>query len=340
MKAAVWYGGKDFRIEEVPRPAVGSHEILIRVKAAGICGSELHAYEGLSRRRRPPLVMGHEFAGIVEEVGESSKGVKAGDRIVVNPAVSCGLCENCMRGKTIFCTARTHVGIDFPGAFAEYVKVPDRACYTIPDGLPFEMAALAEPLSMGTHAVSVVDVKEEDSVFIIGSGMIGLSCLLAARERSGKIFVTDLYDARLDFSRLLGADQVIHAAVVDPVREVQRLTSGKGASVVMEAVGIQKTMIQALSAAGEGGRVAILGLLDAPVPVSFLEIVLKHIQLNGIYGRTDHDFRRALTLLEKDLSKIRRLITGVLPLDRVSEAFETMSSQKQSTMKIILVPSP
>jgi len=338
MKAAVWYGGKDIRIEDVAIPTVGPEEVLIKVKAVGICGSELHAYEGLSKRRIPPLVMGHEFAGVIEKLGERSTGLGLGDRVVVDPAVPCGVCELCLSGQTNICRARRHVGIDFPGAFAQYVKVPNRACYKISDSMSFEEAALAEPLSVGTHAASLANVRDGDVVLILGSGVIGLSCLIAARERAGTILVSDLFDLRLSFAKLFGADAVIDASTVDPVSEVQRTTSGKGADTVIEAVGLEKTVGQAISSVKDGGRVMLVGMLDQTARVNILQITLKEIQVKGSYGRTSGDFRKGLTLLEKDPSAIRRLITQTFPLDSVSQAFETMSSKKQSTMKIVLVP--
>jgi threonine dehydrogenase-like Zn-dependent dehydrogenase len=338
MKAAVWYGGKDIRIEDVAIPTVDPEEVLIKVKAVGICGSELHAYEGLSKRRTPPLVMGHEFAGIIEQVGERSTGLGLRDRVVVDPAVPCGVCELCLSGQTNICRARRHVGIDFPGAFAQYVKVPSRACHKISDSISFEEAALAEPLSVGTHAASSTNVRDGDVVLILGSGVIGLSCLIAARERAGTILVSDLIDLRLNFAKLFGADVVIDASAVDPVSEVQRATSGKGADTVIEAVGLEKTVGQAISSVKDGGRVILVGMLDQTARVNILDITLKEIQIKGSYGRTSEDFRKGLTLLEKDPSTIRRLITHTFPLDSVSQAFETMSRKKESTMKIVLVP--
>ena len=338
MKAAVWYGGKDIRIEDVAMPTAGPQEILIKVKVVGICGSELHAYEGLSKRRNPPLVMGHEFAGIIEQVGERSNGLDVGERVVVDPAVPCGVCELCLSGQTNICRARRHVGIDFPGAFAQYVKVPSRACHKISDSISFEEAALAEPLSVGIHAASLTNVREGDVVLILGSGVIGLSCLIAARERAATVLVSDLFRLRLNFAKLFGADEVIDASIVDPVSEVQRTTSGKGADTVIEAVGLEKTVGQAISSVKDGGRVILVGMLDQTARVNILQITLREIQVKGSYGRTSEDFKKGLTLLGKDPSLIRRLITHTFPLHDVSQAFETMSSEKQSTMKIMLIP--
>jgi threonine dehydrogenase-like Zn-dependent dehydrogenase len=338
MKAAVWYGGKDIRIEDVAKPRAGPAEVLIRVKAVGICGSEIHAYEGLSKRRVPPLVMGHEFAGIVEEVSEGPTELALGDRVVVSPAVHCGACEECLSGRTNTCQARRHVGLDFPGAFAEYVRVPNCVCYRMPDSIGFEEAALAEPLSVGAHATSVANVRDGDIVLVLGSGIIGLSCLIGAREKAKLILVSDVFDSRLNFARLFGADATIDASTTDTVAEVQRITSGRGVDVAMEAVGVEQTVRQAVSSVKEAGRVTLVGLLEETARLSILQIGLKEIQVKGSYGRTDNDFRNALRLLEMRGPTIRRLITHTFPLDRISEAFETMSTQKRSTMKVLLLP--
>jgi threonine dehydrogenase-like Zn-dependent dehydrogenase len=162
--------------------------------------------------------------------------------------------------------------------------------------------------------------------------------VIAARERAATIIVSDLFDLRLNFAKLFGADEAIDASIVDPVSEVQRTTSGKGADTVIEAVGLEKTVGQAISSVKDGGRVILVGMLDQTARVNILQITLREIQVKGSYGRTSEDFRKGLTLLEKDPSVIRPLITHTFPLDGMSQAFETMSSKKQSTMKIMLVP--
>jgi threonine dehydrogenase-like Zn-dependent dehydrogenase len=338
MKAAVWYGGQDIRIENRPKPTIGPEDVLVKVKAVGICGSELHAYKGLSKRRVPPLIMGHEFAGLVEEVGDRSAGLGVGDRVTMNPAVPCGLCEQCVSGRMNLCRTRTHVGLDFPGAFADYVKAAGRAFHRIPDSVSFEEATLAEPLSVGIHTANVSNMGKGETVLILGSGVIGLSCLIAARERAGRILVSDIVRSRLDFARSFGADAVIDASKVDPVEEIRRLTGGRGVDIAMEAVGLEKTVGQAISSVKEGGVVATVGLLDETIRINVLQIVLKELQLRGSYGRTEDDFTQALTILERDTSRIRRLITQRFSLDDVLKAFETVSDAEQNAVKVVLIP--
>jgi len=338
MKAAVWHGGRDIRIEDLPRPRAGPDEVVISVRAVGICGSELHAYEGLSKRRTPPLVMGHEFAGIVVEAGDRSSGITVGDRVTVDPAVPCGICEQCLQGRTNVCRARRHVGLDFPGAFAEYVKMPGRACYKIPDSMPFDVATLAEPMSVGVHAVRVGSISEQDVVLVMGSGIIGLSCLISGREKAKRIIVSDLLDSRLALARSFGSDATIDASKVDAVQELRRLTEKRGADVVLEAVGVEKTVAQAISSVREAGRVVLVGLLDETARLNILDITLREIQVKGSYGRTNDDYRKSLDILQLNLSTIRPLITHTFPLDQINQAFETMSKERQTAVKVVIAP--
>jgi threonine dehydrogenase-like Zn-dependent dehydrogenase len=280
--------------------------------------------------------MGHEFAGVVEEIGERSNGMGIGDRVVAEPSVACGVCEQCSSGRTNVCRLRRHVGLDFPGAFADYVKMPSLSCHLIPESL--SPATLAEPLSVGTHSVRLASIGGRDVVLILGSGVIGLSCLVAAREKAKTVLVTDLFDSRLGFAKSLGADAVIDASRVDPVKEVQRLSSETGVNVAIEAVGLEKTVNQAISSVKEAGRLILVGLLDETARVGILQITVKEIQVSGSYGRTSKDFNDALTLLERNLSKISTLVTHTFSLTDVSQAFETASKEKQRAIKVLLVP--
>lgn len=207
-----------------------------------------------------------------------------------------------------------------------------------PDSIGFEEAALAEPLSVGTHATRVANVKNGDTLLVLGSGIIGLSCLIAARDKAKTILVSDALDSRLSFATRLEADATINASTADTVAEVQRITCGRGVDVAIEAVGLEQTVGQAIASAREAGRVILVGLLQETARLNILQITLKEIRVNGSYGRTDEDFRNALRLLEIRRPTIRQLITHTFPLDQVSEAFDAMSSQKQGAIKALLIP--
>jgi len=340
MNAAVWYGGKNIRVEKVPQPIPGPGEALVKVNAVGICGSDLHAYRGVSKRRTPPLIMGHEFAGVVEEIskGSTPTELSVGDRVTMIPAVPCGRCEQCRSGRMNLCRTRTHAGLDFPGAFAEYVKAPLESFYHIPDSISFEEAALVEPVSVGIHAVDLAGVKEMQDVLILGCGVIGLSCLICARKKARRIIVSDLIDFRLSCAKSYGADTAVNSSNQDIVEEVRKVTENRGVDAALEAVGLEKTIEEAILSVKEGGRVTVIGMLDETIRVNILKIVLKEIQLEGSYGRTDNEFRKAISTLEADANELRRLITHRFPLRDVSRAFETLCDANQNAIKVVLIP--
>ncbi len=224
MKAAIWYGGKDIRVEDVPKPEIRSDEVLVEVKAVGICGSELHAYEGVSKRRKSPLVMGHEFSGVIAEVGDKVEGFKKGDRVVVDPLSRCGVCEQCTVGRGNVCRNVKLLGLHVSGAFAEYALAPARNCYKLPDHVSFEEGSVVEPLSVGVHAVNRTPIKLGDTVLVVGAGVIGLMALQAAKAAgAGSIFVTDVVDYGLRFAERLGADVAIKRGGRTLLRESMNL---------------------------------------------------------------------------------------------------------------------
>jgi len=339
MKAAVWHGGKDIRIEDVPDPIVKADEVLVRVKSAGICGSDAHAFEGKSKRRVPPLVLGHEFSGVVADIGTGVLGFQNGDRVVVEPIMSCGTCEPCRNGRTNICMQIRFIGLHIPGAFAEYIAVPARNCYKLPDNVSFDDAALVEPLSVATHATNMTPTKVGDNLLIIGSGVIGLMILQVARQRvGGKVFVTDLIDYKLDLARKLGADATIHSGRDDLSNRVKELTRGKGADAVIEAVGIQETLQQALNAVKKGGAVTITGLLQQIMQVDIMKVVTSEITIRGDYCYTSAEFKASLDLLATGTMKLKPLVTHSFPLRSIADAVDALTGGKEQPIKILLRP--
>jgi len=340
MNAAVWYGGKNIRVEKVPKPVPVPGEALVKVKAVGICGSDLHAYQGVSKRRTPPLIMGHEFSGIIEEISQRTTPteLRVGDRVTMLPAIPCGRCEQCLSGRMNLCRTRAHIGLDFPGAFAEYVKAPLDSFNRIPDSISFDEAALVEPLSIGLHAVNLTGVTEMRDVLILGCGVIGLSCLIWMRKKAGRIIVSDLIDFRLSCAKSYGADTIVNSREQDVVEEVRKMTGTRGVDTAIEAVGLERTIEEASLSVKEGGRITVVGMLDEIIRVNILRIVLKEIQLEGSYGRTENEFMKTMSTLETDAHEFRRLITHRFSLTDISRAFETICDSKQNTIKVILNP--
>ena len=339
MKVAVWYGGKGIRIEDAPKPKIKSNEVLVRVKAVGICGSELHAYEGISQRRTPPLIMGHEFSGEVVEVGKDVENFKLGERIVVDPLKRCGVCTPCVRGQGNVCRNVRLLGLHTSGAFAEYIAVPDLNCYMLPDHVTFEEGAMAEPLSVAIRAVNNSSIKLGDTVVIIGAGIIGLTVLKAAKAAgTGNLVVSDVVDYRLDYAKAFGADVTINSKTEDPVARVMELTDGSGADVVFEAVGLEATVQQGIQMLAIGGRLTVVGMLSRTMTLDVLSIVTRELQVRGSYAYAQDDFRRALSYIISRKIDVKPLITNVLPLEKTKEGFEMIHEKKGKALKIILKP--
>jgi 2-desacetyl-2-hydroxyethyl bacteriochlorophyllide A dehydrogenase len=339
MKAAVWHGGKDVRIEEVPNPEVKSGEVLVRVKSAGICGSDAHAFEGKSKRRVPPLVLGHEFSGVVADIGNGVLDFQGGDRVVVEPIISCGACGPCSNGRTNICLEIRFIGLHVPGAFAEYIAVPASKCYKLPDSVSFDEAALVEPLSVATHAMNMTPTKVGDNLLVIGSGVIGLMILQVAIHRvGGNVFVSDLIDYKLDLAKRLGASAVIHSGREDVTKRVRELTNGKGVDVVIEAVGVQDTLRQGLAVVKKGGEVTITGLLQQIMEVDVMKLVTNEITMRGDYTYTSADFKTSLDLIKNDVVHVKPLITHTFPLTDIAKAVGVLTEGKEEPIKILLRP--
>ena len=336
MKAAVWYGGKDIRIEDLPTPKIKDDEVLVRVKAVSICGSDLHAYRGASKRRIPPLVMGHEFSGEIVKLGRTVKGLKEGERVVLEPVLSCGKCALCQRGRSNICENMRLVGLHLSGAFSEYVPIPASKCHTLPDAVSFEEASLVEPLAVAVHAVNLASLEKDEDICILGSGAVGLMTLQVVNNIGvEKLFAIDTLEYRLDLAKKLGATTTINAKKEDPVKEV--LARG-GANTVFEAVGHQKTVQQALSMVRKGGKVVIIGMLETTMELGMLDVTVKEIEIKGSYGYTSKDFKQALTLIAKGKVEVKPLITHVLSLHDIVKGFDILSQGAENVIKVVLKP--
>jgi len=339
MKAAVWYGGKDVRIEDVPDPKINIEEILIRVKSVGICGSEAQAFQGKSKRRVPPLIMGHEFAGVVADVGTGVRDFQNGDRVVVEPLISCGTCEPCSSGRSNICVELKVIGLHIPGAFAEYVAVPAKKCHKLADSVSFDEAALVEPLSVGTHAVAITPAELGDNLLVIGSGVVGLMVLQIAKLRvGGKVFVSDLIDYKLEIAKTLGADTVVDTGKEDLISRIGELTKGNGVDAVIEAVGVQQTLQQALTVVKKGGDITVAGLLERMVQLDIMRVVANEITIRGDYSYTTTEFKTALNFLANGTVHVKPLITHAFSLGEMGRAVDILAEGKEKHVKIILRP--
>ena len=329
---------------EMPRPVPGPGELLISIAACGICGSDVHGYDGSSGRRIPPLVMGHEAAGTVAEVGTGVGQFAVGDRVTFDSTVYCGECDYCRAGDVNLCDNRQVVGVscgDYRrhGAFAEYVVVPERIVYRLPDELSFTAAAMLEAVAVALHAVRVASLSGGETALVVGAGMIGLLTLQAARAGGcSRVFVADIDPSRLKLAREMGADEVIHASGADLIAEIMRLTGGKGVDVVLEAVGRNETIAASIDAVRKGGTVVLIGNITPEVKLPLQKVVSRQIRLQGT-AASSGEYPQAIELMRTGAIRVGPLITAVAPLEDGPQWFERLHRGEPNLMKVVLTPS-
>lgn len=339
MKTLLYPEYHQLEIAEQPRPKPADGEVLLRVEACGICGSELEAFKKQSPRRVPPLVMGHEFCGVVAEVGTGIDGLAVGQRVVSHSLFGCGECVRCRRGDVHLCARRQLFGMHRQGGFAEFVTAPERCLIAWPEHLPAESASLAEPLANGVHVVGLTKQLAPNLVVIVGAGPIGLLAQQAFRSlTSADVVVADLIQERLDVANKLGANRVINSRQEDFLTEVLRLTDGEGADVFVDAVGTNLSKQQSLLATRPGGTTVWIGTHENTVTIDSQEITLAERRVQGSYAASLDELKVAVDLLASGqvdgLSWIKKfaLTEGV-------EAFQRMMVAKGDDIKAILMPS-
>src|ERR1700676_2025378 len=264
MQALVLTEYGHFEMKDYPAPEPGDGEVLIRVAACGICGSDVHGYDGTSGRRIPPIIMGHEAAGTVVSAGRDAQRFQPGDRVTFDSTICCGSCAYCARGEINLCDRRQVVGVSCgeyrrDGAFADYIVVPERIVYRIPDALSFAEAAMLEPVSVALHAVAVSKLRGGETALVLRAGMIGLLTMQAARAAGcSRVIVADIDATRLELARSMGASEIIPCSGAALSRECTRLTDGAGVPIAFEAVGRDETVNAAIDAARKGGTVTLI----------------------------------------------------------------------------------
>ena len=343
MKALVYTKPYCLEYSDFPDPVPGDDDVLVRVKACGICGSDVHGYTGKTGRRIPPLIMGHEAAGIVEGFGKNVKDFERGDRVCFDSTVYCNKCEPCKKGWYNRCEKRQVLGVSIPefkrhGAFAEYVTVPSWIVSKIPDNLSFTHAALLEPASIGTHAANRAPISGDDTVVVIGAGTIGLFILQAAKLRGAKkVIACDINEFRLDIAKKLGGDEVVNPAKADLKETVDRLTNKKGADVSLEAVGYAETFGNAISVTKIGGYVVAVGNLQKTAEINLQELVARELTFTGSYASSG-EFRDCIGLVASGKINVEPLISDVLPMEEGPSAFDQLLKSEEDLLKIVLEP--
>lgn len=304
MQALLFTAINEQKLVETPIPTIERpDEVLLKVKSAGVCGSDLHGYTGQSGRRKPPLIMGHEATAEVVAAGQAVKDLPAGTRVAIQP-LEIGGPYLAQLGRQ-----RRLMGMDAPGAYAEYVVWPAGNLYPIPDSLSYEDGALTEPLSVTLHAVSLAPIKPYDTAFIAGAGPIGLLALSILRRTAvSRIAVSDVSDSRLEYAQSLGADIVINPTRQNPRAVVNEFTGGQGVDIAFEAVGISPTCQQTLEVTRDGGTIIWIGNNQRMVEIDMQAIVTRELKVLGSYGMTVADFQRSLKMLSDGVIPTKQLI--------------------------------
>ena len=338
MRAAVVTGPKSFEVQEVAAPVAEPGGVLVRVRNCGICGSDLHFYRG-EFPAMPGLRLGHEIAGEVAAVGDGVSDLSTGQRVAIEPVEVCRECDFCRGGRYQLCVNRKLLGMMTPGAFAEYVHVPDYTVHRLPDGMDFEVGALVEPLAVSVHGLRQVGLSIGERVAILGSGTIGLTALVAARAMGASaVFMTARYPHQAEAARALGAAHVVEANE-QVVQELTTAFDGRPPEVVVETVGGHAdTLNEAVQLAQAGGRVSILGVFTGPVSLNVTAVVLKEVLLLGsiTYGRPGarSDFEVALEIASTRTEELRRLITHRVALADIEQGFATAADKSQGSIKV------
>jgi L-iditol 2-dehydrogenase len=343
MKALLLTNYKQLELADMPLPEIGDDDVLVQVKACGICGSDIHGYDGSSGRRIPPLVMGHEASGVIAAVGKNVKRWKEDTAVTFDSMVSCGRCHFCRRGQMNLCDNRQIIGVSIPewkrhGAFAEYVAVPQQIIYGLPKGLAFPHAALIEAVSVAVHASNISGLKLGDTAVVVGSGMIGILCVQALRAAGcGTIIAIDLEDHKLDLAKTLGADFAFNPKKTDVKQEVLALTQGRGADLVMEVVGATPTVKTAVDCVRKGGTVTLVGNITANIEFPLQSIVTREVRVLGSCG-SNGEYPECMDLMARGAIKVDPIISSVSPLEQGAQWFERLYGGEQGLMKVVLQP--
>ena len=345
MKAAVLKEYRNFIIDDVPKPRISENQVLVRSEYAGICGSDMHIFNGdFHPRTQVPFIPGHEFAGTIVETGSNVRSFKTGDMVAVDPIIWCGKCAACQLGHYPACTSLKLLGVDLDGGFGEYVAANENMLYKLEPHIPAKHAALVEVYSIGFHACNRAGLKKDDTAVIWGTGRIGQSVLQAARTiTSNKIICIDIIDSRLENAKRAYTDIVtVNLLKEDPISVIKESTDGRGVDVAFEVVGHAESISNqpnpvagCIKSIRGAGTVCVLGLGDNPSPILMKELIWKEAKI--IASRVSHgEFRKAIDNLNAGKLKPESLISAEFELAYIQNAFELIKEAPEKYLKILL----
>ena len=345
MKALVLKAYGQLEIQDVAPPGIGPKDVLVRVMACGICGSDVHGMDGSTGRRIPPIVMGHEAAGLVEQVGAQVTSFRPGDRVTCDSTIYNPESFFSRRGQVNLCDDRRVLGVSCEdyrqnGAFAELVSVPSHILYALPTGMTFEQAAMVEPVSIAVHARNLTPMASGDTALVFGTGLIGLMMVQVLRAAAvARIVAVDVDPGRLALAAELGAHHLINSATDDVAAAVRALTQGRGADVAFEAVGLEATVRGAIHAVRKGGTVTLIGNLAKDVSLPLQAVVTRQIRLQGSCASSG-EYPECLDLIASGKVDVDRFISAIAPLEEGPRWFDRLHRREPGLLKVLLKPNP
>jgi L-iditol 2-dehydrogenase len=343
MNALVLTAPNEFAYKDVPNPEYRVNDVLIRVRACGICGSDVHGMDGSTGRRQPPVIMGHEASGVIEAVGANVIDWCPGDRVTFDSTIYCGTCRFCREGRINLCDNRRVLGVSCDeyrqdGAMAELVVMRQHILYKLPDAVSFAQGATIEAVSIAMHAAARTPVVLNDTALVVGTGVIGLLTIQALRAAGcGTILAVDTNDARLELATLLGADGVFNPDQQNVLDEINVITHGRGVDVAIECVGIESTVDLSIQATRKGGMVTLVGNVSPSVKFPLQSVVTREITLNGSCASRG-EYPACLDLIARGVIKVNPLISEIVLLSEGADAFNRLQQRESGLIKVILEP--
>ena len=343
MKALVLEAYNKLTYKEMPEPHAGPDDVLVQIKASGICGSDVHGLDGSTGRRIPPLIMGHEAAGVIAQVGSNVKNYHPGQRVTFDSTVYCGTCFYCRRGAINLCNHRRVLGVSCDeyrqhGTFAEYLAVPHHILYALPEKISFEQSAMVEPCSVAFHAVAITPLALNDTAVVVGAGIIGLLVIQTLRiSGCGQIVAVDLEPQRLELACQLGADVGLNPAAQDVVSMIKKMTDNRGADEAFDAVGVNASLATALNSLRKGGALTLIGNLNAAVDLALQTVVTGEIVVRGSCASRG-DYPACLYMIARGVINVAALISSTAPLSDGAQWFERLYGKEKGLMKVVLSP--
>ncbi|MFC2157218.1 alcohol dehydrogenase catalytic domain-containing protein [Acidobacteriota bacterium] len=341
MKAAIFHGSKQpLKIEDIDVPKIESNEILVKLAACGVCNTDLHYIDhGVPTFKAPPMILGHEPSGIVEEIGAEVTNFKVGDRVLIPPVFSCGWCDNCRLGRENICFNMVMLGNNIDGAFAEYTKVPAKDCQHLPEDLPLEESSIiADAISTPFHAVkNRANVRPGDTVVVWGCGGVGINVVQVAAASGATVLAVDIVDKKLEIAKTLGAQHTINASGKEDkelLKEIRKLTGG-GADISIEAIGNPKTIELGPASVKAGGCHCQVGYTHHTVPVNAGRLMFREIEIKGSLGCRPVDYPKIIEMVRTKKIQLEPVVTHRFPLDEIDRAFDLM--RKGESLRSIIV---